>query len=113
MSENMEVMGSKLWVINFYKEQLNKFEKVGLGKLTEHDVKVTPNLIRITQQRLDDLSLRYDNRLLPSAFLYRERRARIRQAKRNRTNGQLKHDGAAPTKSGKDISDTGHEGNGS
>mgnify|MGYP003152964300 CR=1 FL=1 len=110
MIEKMEVMGSKLWVINFYREQLDKFDKLGLGKQTEHNVVVTPQLIAITNKRLEDLSVNYDRKLTPSAFKFRDRRNRLRQIIRIKANGQLKHDGAAQVKSRKDISDPGHEG---
>jgi len=37
---------------NFYQEQLDKFEKIGIGNATENDVIVTPELIEITRERL-------------------------------------------------------------
>ena len=101
-------MGSKMWVINFYREQLSKFNRLGLGKLTEHNVKVTPQLIDITSKRLGDLSTAYSRNTTDT--LMRVRKHRLRKAIRNRVNGQLKHDGAASTKSSKDIGSNGHEG---
>ena len=47
------ITGSKLWLMHFYQDQLNKFTKLGLGKFTEFDVKVTEELIATTQKRLD------------------------------------------------------------
>lgn len=43
---------NKTWLINFYREQLKKFEELGLGKNTEFRVRVTPELIAITKKRL-------------------------------------------------------------
>ena len=63
----IEVIGSKLWLINFYRDQLIKFGKLGLGKKTEHDVKITKELILTTQKRLEELSIVYDIRLTPQA----------------------------------------------
>ena len=42
-------------VIRFYKEQLNKFDKLGLGKETEHGTVVTERLIQNTKNRLSEL----------------------------------------------------------
>ena len=42
-------------VIRFYKEQLNKFDKLGLGKETEHGTVVTERLIENTKNRLNEL----------------------------------------------------------
>ena len=42
-------------VIRFYKEQLNKFDKLGLGKETEHGTVVTERLIQNTKNRLNEL----------------------------------------------------------
>ena len=46
------------WVVlNCYREQLRKFNALGIGKETEHKVVVTENLIAITEKRLGELSL--------------------------------------------------------
>ena len=42
-------------VIRFYKEQLNKFNKLGMGKETEHGTVVTERLIENTKSRLNEL----------------------------------------------------------
>ena len=72
---DIDITGSKLWMINFYREQLRKFEKVGLGKFTEHDVKVTKELIAITSKRLRDLTIVYDSKITISGIRHRERKA--------------------------------------
>ena len=46
---------TKSWLITFYKEQLDKFTKIGIGKVTEFDVTVTKKLIDITKKRLMEL----------------------------------------------------------
>ena len=40
------------YIADFYKKQLEKFEKLGLGKKTENGVKITESLIAITEKRL-------------------------------------------------------------
>ena len=42
-------------VAEFYMKQLEKFYKIGIGRQTEHDVVVTPELIEITEKRLKQL----------------------------------------------------------
>ena len=46
---------SRTFIATFYVEQLAKFEKIGLGKTTENDIVITPELIRITRERLFQL----------------------------------------------------------
>ena len=45
-------------VLNFYKEQLQKFKKLGLGKKTEFNTVVTERLINITKKRYMELASR-------------------------------------------------------
>ena len=42
-------------IITFYKDQLAKFEKIGMGGSTENDTIVTPSLIAVTRKRLGQL----------------------------------------------------------
>ena len=42
-------------IARFYQEQLEKFQKIGIGKTTENDVVITPELVRITRERLFQL----------------------------------------------------------
>ena len=104
------VLGSKKWLINFYQEQLDYFTKVGLGKYTTHDVKVTPKLIECTRKRLEQLTLVYDARLTPQAI--KLRRSRDYRLKKEKLNGQPTSNGAANIESCKDIRTNGHEGSG-
>ena len=46
---------SRTFIAKFYMEQLAKFEKLGIGKVTENDIIVTPELIEITRERLFQL----------------------------------------------------------
>ena len=67
----LELTGSKLWLIHFYKEQLAKFEKLGMGKKTEFGVLITDKLIKVTKNRLDKISVVYDKSLSPQAHKLR------------------------------------------
>ena len=49
-------LASRIGLVAFYKGQLRKFNKVRLGKRTEFDVMVTPELIAVTIRRLEELS---------------------------------------------------------
>ena len=42
-------------VIYFYKEQLRRFKKIGIGKKTEFNTVVTDRLIDCTKRRLKEL----------------------------------------------------------
>ena len=70
-----DVIGSRLWTINFYREQLKYFARVGLGNRTQHDVKVTAKLIAITKKRLEQLSTIYDSSLTADGLRHRKRKA--------------------------------------
>ena len=52
-------------IIYFYKQQLSRFYKIGIGNKTENGVIVTEDLIKITQKRLAEISLVYDAKLKP------------------------------------------------
>tara|TARA_R100000458_G_C8250753_1_gene227758 strand:+ start:1216 stop:1413 length:198 start_codon:yes stop_codon:yes gene_type:complete len=45
----------RISVIKFYKEQIKKFEKIGLGNKTEFNTIVTEQLFDITRKRLAEL----------------------------------------------------------
>ena len=105
----MQVTGSRLWMINFYKEQLSKFDKVGLGKLTENDVKVSPGLIKVTKKRLNQLTVVYDSTMTPQALKLRRLKAIKKMKERSRNGQQANSNGATTTQGCKDNSDTGHE----
>ena len=42
-------------IAKFYQDQLEKFTKLGMGGQTENGVLVTPDLIKITKERLAQL----------------------------------------------------------
>ena len=48
-------LASRQGLIQFYTEQLRRFNKIGLGNYTDFGVKVTPTLFDATQRRLDQL----------------------------------------------------------
>jgi len=64
--------GNKLSLINFYREQLVKFNKLGVGKETEKGVLITERLISCTRRRLNELSSLYDSELTEAAFRQRK-----------------------------------------
>tara|TARA_Y100001938_G_scaffold47603_1_gene66317 strand:+ start:371 stop:589 length:219 start_codon:yes stop_codon:yes gene_type:complete len=51
---------SRAYIIRFYKEQLEKFQKIGIGNKTEFNTVVTQNLINITIRRLRELKSLYN-----------------------------------------------------
>ena len=53
---NDNLVISRGHIIEFYRDQLLKFEKVGIGKETEHGTKVSKKLIKTTKKRLRQLS---------------------------------------------------------
>ena len=98
------IVGSKLWTINFYREQLRHFAKVGLGNRTQHDVKVTKELIAVTRKRLQQLTIVYDSNISPSHKLKKLR------AERKLINGQHTNgDGATTSSRMQSNGDTRHE----
>ena len=106
---NIEVIGTKKWLINFYQEQLEHFDKVGLGKFTSNNVKVTPKLIKATKKRLEQLTTIYDARLTPQAIKMRRLRW-YRMKKEKLLNGSTNSNGTTTTKGSKNICTNGHEG---
>ena len=52
---NEEKLLSKNYVAIFYREQLRKFNQIGLGNETEYGVEVTNRLIEITEKRYQEL----------------------------------------------------------
>ena len=81
-----DIVGSRLWTINFYREQLRKFEKVGLGGFTDNNVKVTKSLIATTEKRLKDITTVYDNSISVHGHRHRKRRAERKLFNGQRTN---------------------------
>ena len=106
---DITVIGSKKWLINFYQEQLDYFHKVGLGKFTTHDVKITPMLIKCTAKRLRELTTIYDAKLTPQALRLRQIRINERLKKEKANGHTTTGNGAAKDKSRKDIRTNGHE----
>ena len=97
-----DVIGSRLWTINFYREQLKYFAKVGLGNRTHHDVKVTEELIAVTKKRLEQLSTIYDSSLTADGLRHRKYKAT-----RRLFNGQQHTNGNGATASSR-MQDNGN-----
>ena len=55
MSSNQYILATRHSLIGFYREQLEKFHRLGLGKRTEFNVKITDVLIKSTRKRLIQL----------------------------------------------------------
>ena len=53
INKNQEFTRS--YISSFYRAQLNKFAKIGIGNETENGVIVTQNLIDITNKRLQEI----------------------------------------------------------
>ena len=52
---NESKVATKHSIALFYKLQLEKFEKLGMGKQTDNGVTITPTLMNVTRNRLKDL----------------------------------------------------------
>ena len=90
----IEVTSSKLWLINFYREQLSKFYKLGMGEKTENDVLITEKLIKLTEKRLNDLSVVYEANVSDQT-MYQRRQLIMRKEK----SGQSSSNNGATIKS--------------
>ena len=99
-----DIVGSRLWTINFYREQLKYFAKVGLGNRTQHNVVVTKELIAVTEKRLSQLTTIYDKSLTPDGLRHRKYKAKGRLNGQNHTNGN----GATASSGMQDNGDTRH-----
>ena len=98
----IEPSGSRLWLIHFYREQLSKFEKVGVGRRTEFGVKVTEELIKTTEKRLAKLAVVYERNVSHSTLYQRKL-----QAERNgQTNGISNGIGAVAKLGKQDLGNT-------
>ena len=53
INENKNVTNS--FIASFYRDQLKKFNSIGLGGTTEFGVRVTEDLVSITKKRLHQL----------------------------------------------------------
>ena len=53
---NDNLVISRGHIVEFYRDQLLKFEKIGIGKETEYGTRVSKKLIKTTRKRLYQLS---------------------------------------------------------
>ena len=53
---NDSLVISRCFIVEFYRDQLKKFEKIGIGKETEHGTRISKKLIATTKKRLRQLS---------------------------------------------------------
>ena len=54
------ILGSRLWIIGMYREQLKTFDKLGIGNHTNHGTIITQELIDCTKKRLRQLTDKQD-----------------------------------------------------
>ena len=54
-----DMITSRLWLIDFYREQLKRYQTIGIGNETEFCSIVTEKMIRTTEKRLSQLTLAY------------------------------------------------------
>ena len=62
----LEELSSKLGLQRFYKEQIRRYDRVGIGNLTEFGTIVTPALIDTAERRLKELV--YGKLIMPKIF---------------------------------------------
>jgi len=54
-----DIIASKLWVIEFYRQQLKRLKDIGVGNETEFGSIVSHKMLRATERRLSQLTLSY------------------------------------------------------
>ena len=117
-----QMLTTKKSLIGWYRDQLAKFHRLGIGKFTENNTKVSQTLIDTTEKRIIQLGgvealdpdwgkIRLepsDNPSTERVRLFRERqqvKAKLREMLNdNHTNGTASHTGS------KSSSNNGHEG---
>ena len=63
---------TRLYVINFYIEQLERFNKIGIGNKSEFGVRITQSIIDKTQERLWELKCSsIKNKIISQEDLYK------------------------------------------
>ena len=120
---DQQMLTTRKSLIHWYRDQLTKFKKLGIGKFTEHNTKVSQRLIDTTEKRivqlggveaLDDdwgktkIQLPSENNSTNRVRIFREKE-KVKQKLRemlndNHTNGTITN-----TRS-KSDSNNGHEG---
>lgn len=60
MDPSLYRLGTRMGLIRFYKDQLIRFKKIGMGKRTEYNVKITPILIMATERRLQEIQVSFN-----------------------------------------------------
>ena len=63
---------TRLYIINFYIEQLERFNKIGIGNKSEFGVRITQSIIDLTQERLWELKCgSIKNKIINQEDLYK------------------------------------------
>ena len=110
-------------LVHWYRDQLAKFKKLGIGRFTEHNTKISQRLIDATKKRivqlggveaLDDdwgktkIQLPSDNNSTNRVRIFREKE-KVKQKLREMLNGNYTNGTTVNTRS-KSDSNNGHEG---
>ena len=120
---DQQMLTTRKSLIHWYRDQLTKFKKLGIGRFTEHNTKVSQRLIDATKKRivqlggveaLDDdwgktkIQLPSDNNSTNRVRIFREKE-KVKQKLREMLNGNYTNGTTVNTRS-KSDSNNGHEG---
>ncbi len=111
------ILTNKRALTTWYREQLMKFLKLGIGNVTEHNVTVSKKLINTTRKRIVQLSgkvaLHHDWGKVERKPSKNPSTNRVRLFRAKQKLKELKHgqrNGTITTLGSKNISTDGHEG---
>ena len=117
------MLSTRKSLVLWYRDQLAKFKKLGIGRFTEHNTKISQRLIDATKKRivqlggveaLDDdwgktkIQLPSDNNSTNRVRIFREKE-KVKQKLREMLNGNYTNGTTVNTRS-KSDSNNGHEG---
>tara|TARA_R110002051_G_scaffold298564_1_gene365457 strand:- start:236 stop:619 length:384 start_codon:yes stop_codon:yes gene_type:complete len=120
---DQQMLTTRKSLIHWYRDQLAKFKKLGIGRFTEHNTKISQRLIDATEKRivqlggieaLDDdwgktkIQLPSENNSTNRVRIFREKE-KVKQKLREMLNGNYTNGTTVNTRS-KSDSNNGHEG---
>lgn len=120
---DQQMLTTRKSLIHWYRDQLTKFKKLGIGRFTEHNTKISQRLIDATEKRivqlggieaLDDdwgktkIQLPSENNSTNRVRIFREKE-KVKQKLREMLNGNYTNGTTVNTRS-KSDSNNGHEG---
>jgi len=108
MTQSLQYMlTTRKSLIGWYRDQLAKFLKLGIGKYTEHNTKVSQTLIDTTKKRI--VQLGGEDALHPDWGTVELTSHKVKLKLRERMNGNHTN-GSASTARSKSNGNIGHEG---